>query len=302
MKSENLAPKFRQVLYCLRVFVFAVMTVILYLWKPTPVSADITLRENVFVPIILSNGKCLDIRNARVIVQIWDCDDSKGSQHWSYEHGRLRNVWNECLEIAAYESTQNGAKVQAAFCNNESNQRWRINGDALQNGDGLCLDVHAPDIDKNGARAQGWECNNTPQQSWHAVGTGRWCPMASDGKNYDCLSWRFQDNEPSGDYIGRLPYCSGSSDRADWIQWGAQSVASSCRVVRAKFGSWNQAIFRITSGYFAGNGFNTLEISCTRRNFRTVVSGFGGDVFKNAVRIVRSEGDLEGSCIYSIIN
>jgi len=47
----------------------AMITAVYGLGNASPAHAEIGLRENVFVQLKLSNSKCLDIRNAWVIVQ-----------------------------------------------------------------------------------------------------------------------------------------------------------------------------------------------------------------------------------------
>jgi len=97
-------------------------------------------------------------------------------------------------------------------------------------------------------------------------------------------------------------YCSGSSGNYDWIVWDLYDTNSACTQVRNKFVSFGQEPSRISYGSYFSDANNIIEISCGRRNYKGQVSAFGGNIFNEAVKVVRAEGNLEGSCIYRVLN
>lgn len=72
-----------------------------------------------------------------------------------------------CLEVNAPQLRIEGARVQLARCDGESNQAWRLERHRIVSvANGRCLELHEPDVGFNGARLQTVRCDGGRNQGW----------------------------------------------------------------------------------------------------------------------------------------
>jgi hypothetical protein len=116
-------------------------------------------------------GKCVDVPNGIPAdgeqLQIWDCNQT-AAQTWTSGPQGQAMAFGMCMDVA-WGSTDNGAKVQLAWCYpNDPAQHWVINpeGDLFNPQSGRCLDVSGWQSG-NGAPLQIWDCTGGANQNWH---------------------------------------------------------------------------------------------------------------------------------------